>query len=681
MKLKRMTMALQYRPEIDGLRAIAVLPVILFHAGLGWFSGGYVGVDIFFVISGYLIGYIILQKQAEGKFSLLEFYENRARRILPALFVVILACLPMAWLWADTQQWDEFSHSLSWVSLFLSNHFFWEQSGYFADSAELKPLLHTWSLAIEEQYYLVYPLLVMMFYRWGLTRLTLLISALALASFVFCIWYGNLDIDGSFFLAPARVWELLIGALCAIIHINQAQRPTQRPGKQSLTSSQILSALGLALIVFSVFSFDSTTPFPSSWTLFPVIGAALIILYAEANTVTARLLSVRPMVAIGLISYSAYLWHQPLFAFARMRRIEDPSTLVMTALAILSLILAAITWRFIEQPFRKKNKHSSKTSGRKFTLQRNQVFAASGLGLMSLIAVGQLQASTHLMPTRLKQTQAIAKILEDIGQDRLEWIRFGSCDFFPTVNWYGKWDCKAGEGRDRDLKAVGIAIVGDSHANDKAMMLRQIGLSPYSYASSGCPLTPNTVNRYWNTDNQENIAKLTSACSDLQEFGKSEIAANDAITEIWLSNRFSKESLTAEAIANAIEYWSIPGKKLVFFSHRPEYPKMKRKLRRLAQGQVYPDIKPNLVLYNLSSKPRVKKLLQRYGAEFVDVKDLICGSDDCDYKTKDGKLLYTDGAHFSPDGARLAGGRLLEIIGCGGVSPEITAVNRARGAC
>jgi len=209
-------MSLTYRPEIDGLRAIAVLPVILFHAGLNFAQGGYVGVDVFFVISGYLIGYIILQKQSEGRFSLLSFYENRARRILPALFFVMFACIPMAWLIADSQQWQEFSNSLTWVSVFLSNHFFWSQSGYFAEAAEFKPLLHTWSLAIEEQYYLIFPLLIMLFYRFGMKVLTGIISMIALASLTFCIWFGFRDPAGNFFFMPSRMWELLAGALCAM---------------------------------------------------------------------------------------------------------------------------------------------------------------------------------------------------------------------------------------------------------------------------------------------------------------------------------------------------------------------------------------------------------------------------------------------------------------------------------
>jgi len=668
-------MSLSYRPEIDGLRALAVLPVILFHAGFSWFAGGFVGVDIFFVISGYLIGYIIFEKHAAGTFSLLEFYENRARRILPALFVVIFCCVPMAWLWADAAQWDEFSKSLTWVSLFVSNHFFWGESGYFAESAELKPLLHTWSLAIEEQYYLVFPLIVMAFFRFGLNRLAGLLITLTLLSFAFCLWFAGQDPDGSFFFAPARVWELLIGAICAIIHI-RAKGKTIGSGL-----ANGLSLLGVILILWSIVALNPATAFPSYWTLAPVIGTALIILFACKETLVAQALSVKPMVAIGLISYSAYLWHQPLFAFARMRSIADPKPELMMGLALLSLALAALAWRFVEQPFRKKRGSGLIRDGRKWLPKRSQIFAAAIAGLVSFAVLGQLQSRELVYPSRLEARSALADRLAEIDKGRLEWIRMGKCDFFPTVGWQGKWDCTAGKGEDAGLRPVGIAIVGDSHANDKAMMLRMIGLSPFSYASSGCPITPNYENEHWNSDNREQVNKLIEACFDLMEFGKSEIAANDDITEIWLSNRFSEGALTDEVLAKALEYWSIPGKKLVFFSHTPEFPRLRRRLRQLDNDQALPTYSPILKIYKLSKRPRIRRLLKKYNVSFVDVKTVMCGDQVCDYKSPNGKLLYTDGAHMSPEGARIAGERLLDLVGCGDLSPVISGINKELGGC
>lgn len=290
---------MKYRPEIDGLRAVAVLPVILFHAGLGLFAGGFVGVDVFFVISGYLITTILLTEIEEDRFSLWTFYERRARRILPALFVVLLACLPFAWVWMLPEQLEAFGKSLVAVMLFGSNILFWRETGYFAPAAEEKPLLHTWSLAVEEQYYLVVPLILMVGLRrfgrnptfWGLVILSLVSLAL-------CEIGRRSHPSAAFYLAPTRAWELLAGSLCAFIQ--------RHDGRQR--RSQVLSGLGLGLICASVLAFDGQTPFPSLYALVPVLGTVLIILFATADTLAGRILTLRGFVGIGLISYSAYLW-------------------------------------------------------------------------------------------------------------------------------------------------------------------------------------------------------------------------------------------------------------------------------------------------------------------------------------------------------------------------------------
>lgn len=207
---------MQYRPEVDGLRAIAVLPVILFHAGFSAFSGGFVGVDIFFVISGYLITTIIYQEMAQGRFSMWRFYERRARRILPALFAVSLACIPFAWLWMLPNEFKDFSQSLVGVATFTSNILFWRESGYFAGAAELKPLLHTWSLAVEEQFYILYPPLLLALYRFVPKLLFTIISLGALVSLGLAHWASSAHPSANFYLLPTRAWELGLGALAAI---------------------------------------------------------------------------------------------------------------------------------------------------------------------------------------------------------------------------------------------------------------------------------------------------------------------------------------------------------------------------------------------------------------------------------------------------------------------------------
>ncbi|KPC28452.1 Acyltransferase family protein [Pseudomonas syringae pv. cilantro] len=364
--------ALGYRPEIDGLRALAVLPVILFHSGLPLFSGGFVGVDIFFVISGYLITSIIIAEMANDRFSLINFYERRARRILPALFVVMLVCLPVAWATLDPPDLKYFAKSLVAVPTFSSNLLFWLESGYFDATAELKPLLHTWTLAVEEQYYLFFPLVLMLGWRMGRTRLVALLAIVAVASLMLAQLGARQDASDTFYLLHARAWELLAGSFIAFYF---ASRP--RNADTASPVAQAAAVLGVLLIVYGVIFFDSSTPFPGLNALVPVLGTTLIIVFANGKTWVGQLLSGRAPVFIGMLSYSAYLWHQPLFAFARQTSLREPHPAVMLALTVLALLLAWLSWRFVEQPFRKAGK-----------LDRQQVFTSAGLASALFIALG-----------------------------------------------------------------------------------------------------------------------------------------------------------------------------------------------------------------------------------------------------------------------------------------------------
>lgn len=360
---------MNYRKEIDGLRAVAVVPVVLFHAGLSIFSGGYVGVDVFFVISGYLITSIIIEELSEGRFSLLKFYERRARRILPALFVVMIACIPFAWAWMQAGEFRDFSQSLVAVSVFGSNVFFWLQTNYFGTAAETKPLLHTWSLAVEEQYYLIVPLFLMAVWNWKRPKVFGVLIFFTVASFLACLLGARFVPTANFYLAPFRAWELLVGSICAFFAFRKPQQ-----------SSEPLSLLGLAMLFYAIFAFDGDTPFPSTYALAPVVGTALIILFAAETTVVGKLLSMRGFVGIGLISYSMYLWHQPLFAFARIRSVFEPELWFLSLLAILSAILAYLSWRFVEQPFRK--------NGTLGNAKQSTVFATAFVGLLAFIGIG-----------------------------------------------------------------------------------------------------------------------------------------------------------------------------------------------------------------------------------------------------------------------------------------------------
>lgn len=448
---------MQHREEIDGLRALAVVPVMLFHAGFDRFAGGFVGVDVFFVISGYLITSIIMGEQAKGKFSLLTFYERRARRILPALFLVMLCCLPFAHLWMMPEQKLAFARSLVAVTGFVSNFLFWRESGYFGAAAEEKPLLHTWSLAVEEQYYLVFPLIIMLLWPLGRRWIVGLLIAAALVSLTIAEWASTYHPEANFFLAPSRFWELLAGGFCAL-YLQNRPAPLGDGARHDANIRQALAMIGLGMIFYAILVFDSATPFPSLWALLPVGGTALVVLFATHETWAGKLLSWRGFVGVGLISYSAYLWHQPLFAFARLRSVVAPTEVIYLGLGLLALALAYISWRYIEKPFRDKSKTS-----------RKQIFAFSIGGMVVFAATGsygayQLGFEENFIQN-LNRDQAYAYSLMQVANAEKPGAlvddgacQFGTSQMTPAFTQRIA-NCYAQHG-------PALVVIGDSHGRD-----------------------------------------------------------------------------------------------------------------------------------------------------------------------------------------------------------------------
>ena len=334
-----------YCPHIDGLRAVAVLLVLFFHYGLGA-TGGYTGVDVFFVISGFLITSIILRDLEGGSFTLANFWERRARRILPALAVVLGAVFLAAWFLFLPSDFMNLGESLFAQAVFLQNVVFWHGEGYFSALAETQPLLHTWSLAVEEQYYLIFPAALLLLSRWGGRRLFVpVLAATALISFALGVAGIRFFPSASFYFLPTRAWELLAGALVALAPVCDVGR----------WRSESLSAAALAGVIYAGFFFNSATPFPGWAALLPGGGTALFLFSNRCRpTWSARALSWKPIVFVGLISYSLYLWHWPLLVFFKYWSLGELSVSFSLGLLVLALGLAAFSWRFIEQPVRKK---------------------------------------------------------------------------------------------------------------------------------------------------------------------------------------------------------------------------------------------------------------------------------------------------------------------------------------
>jgi len=474
---------MKYRAEIDGLRAVAVVPVILFHAGFGAFAGGFIGVDVFFVISGFLITGLILPEIAERRFSIIDFYERRARRILPALVVVVLASLPLAWHLLTPPALRDFAQSLLGVATFASNIVFWRESGYFDTAAELKPLLHTWSLAVEEQYYIVFPLLLMAMRRMGRRAQLMTLAAISMGSLAWARWASWHWPDAAFFLLPFRFWELAAGAMLAVAMQHRGRLPAASP------AVQWGSLLGLLLVAGSMVLFTKGTPHPSLYTLIPVAGTVLIIGCAVPGTWVHALLASRGFVGIGLLSYSLYLWHQPMFVFARFA-LDAPGPGTMLLLTLLSVLLAFLSWKFVETPWRVRRRVS-----------RLQVGWASAAALCLLATVGVAGHQTRGFEALWMARQSP----DTVATYRIVQRQFDAQNGFQVASG-GQADgpCRfSAAGLRQDMvdrftacaaaHGPGYVVLGDSHAIDLFSALLGSTKKPFlvSVTIAGCrPHTP-----------------------------------------------------------------------------------------------------------------------------------------------------------------------------------------------
>lgn len=437
---------MQRRREIDGLRAIAVISVILYHTGLEAIGGGFIGVDIFFVISGFLITNIIVSEQETGRFSLLRFYERRARRILPALFCMMALSIPFACFLMTPLDLADFSKSLLATAAFISNIHFSFDRGYFNTALELKPLLHTWSLAVEEQFYLLFPLILMALAKLRRRHVMAILVCLAVASLLFAQWFAMRKEGIAFFILPTRAWELLAGAILALLIAgNSLPSGLQRYG-------EALGGVGVLLVLYAIVAFDRSVPAPGLLFLLPTLGTALIITFARTGTVMGSILQSSMLVGIGLISYSAYLWHWPLFAFARYVSPSEPGPGVFAILICVTFALAYLSWRYVEQPFRAGTFAS-----------RSVVFYGAGTGMAAALLIGLAGYLSGGFPQRfpadiiIEASQPICERKSLAEYPSLKACEFGDKASARSLILYGDSHAKALSNElDKSLKAANV---------------------------------------------------------------------------------------------------------------------------------------------------------------------------------------------------------------------------------
>lgn len=532
---------MNYRADIDGLRAVAVLSVILYHAGVA-LPGGYVGVDVFFVISGYLIAGVMLKDMRAGAFSLAHFWERRIRRILPALCVVVAASFVLGWFLLLPKTYELFGRSVIHLMLLRSNAYFCRMGDYFAAGVDEKPLLHTWSLSVEEQFYLLIPLLF-----WGAMRLRRqawlgpIVGVLAAVSFGYNVYGTTMWSQQAYYGLSTRAWEILAGMLTAMFVHERLQ--------VARSVRECAAVLGLAGVAVPCFLYDATTAFPGMAALAPVLGTVLLIVIGGSgggDTWVHRLLASRPAVGIGLISYSLYLWHWPLIVFVKHHSELLLSALGRGLLVALSVVLAFLTYRYVEHPFRRGD----------LLQTRPHLFAATACVFICLLSGGLVLRHSGGIVDRLPQR---AQLFARTGELNNSYARIHRAEDVPD-------NLSRAGAEDVEPK---LLVWGDSHAGVVMPVIHEMCLSAGVAARCAmCPMRP-PVMQHCTQTSPEALAEANAFGAAVVRYAKS--SEVDAVLLVGLWNAYFSHSQFADSLLRTIDELRAAGLKVYFLKDVPHY--------------------------------------------------------------------------------------------------------------
>lgn len=651
------THSIGYRTDIDGLRALAVVPVILFHAGFNTFSGGFIGVDVFFVISGYLITGVIWREIVQKEFALLVFYERRARRILPALFAMIAATMVAGWFLLTVAPLQSLANSTFTTVFSISNVYFWRQTGYFAGASELFPLLHTWSLGVEEQFYIFVPLLLLAVARFGRYAMIATLALIVVVSFSLCVWASYRYPSPNFFLIPTRAWELGIGGLLAVVKL-----PLPRAAVR-----HCVGVVGVSMILAAVFLFDKNTVFPGLSALLPCFGTVLLIWVgmsqprvadAPSQGLVTQFLATRPMVSIGLISYSLYLWHWPVFVYLRHLTARTDLEWQWSFFGILlSTVLAVVSWRFIEQPFR------NRTAMGQRTIAIFSIGGTLGLATIALIISFALKGAPFRIPEDARQ---IADAREDFNLSCMETNPFRE-DFSVS-------DCRIGSA----TLEPNFILMGDSHAAALrpaiAVWARQAGRSGYLQSFNSCPPVGGAT---FGTNKGTSYSKCDQHAREAFKFALSNpgidtivitaywegyLRRNDAVPQASTQGLFThphtdqsieaSQEIFFQGVADVVRMLRDADKKVVIVHDLPKLPTnipWSNSQKIMARQTLTTHFKFD---NEIGFYDRIEAMAVREGARSIRLSELICesGPDKC--RILMGNIsLYKDNNHLSKSGA------------------------------
>lgn len=618
---------MKYRAEIDGLRALAVVPVVFFHANHNWVPGGFIGVDVFFVISGYLITTIIHDDLTAGNFSIWNFYARRMRRIAPVLVAVMIAVMIGGSFVMIPSLFQDLLKAVTATAFFVSNMHFWRTVDYFATSAELNPLLHTWSLAVEEQFYIFFPLMMILFARKGrkcILGSIIVLFVVSLALSVGLSVTGRLA-EANFYLLPTRAWELAAGSLLALA----------RPKAVSSRTAGALALAGIALIVISLFAINRDMPFPGYFAMPPVLGAALIIRYADKGNLAGCLLSLPPFVWTGLLSYSIYMWHQPVLAFARQAYMVNTGGVLAAPLLIFILVLSYLSWRWIEIPFRLGKRH---WGSRKVVT----VSVASLAALSSTVVFASNEAIF-----RMRYPEDIRRIYSFLNYRETDDYRtqFRSGCFVSGQGTQGDFNYDACIVFQEDRR--NYLIVGDSHAAMLAVALseKNPNINLIQATSSGClPLLG---------------APGLEICTEMRNSVLGALIGDERLEGIIFAARWNARALDAfeATVALGVEN----GHTVSVVGPAPEYSidfpiAFGYASAAGAPGQTMRFFVPE----RQELDTRMRSALSASTARYFSLIDIICESGTCQRDTSSGDPMQFDYGHLTLSGAREVAGRLVD---------------------
>ncbi|MDP2537140.1 acyltransferase family protein [Alteromonas stellipolaris] len=625
-----------YRKDIDGLRALAVLGVVVFHLGDSPIPGGFSGVDIFFVISGFLITSILLRELKNEEFSFLEFYERRIYRLFPALFAVMASTLLVGYLLFMPDEFLELGQSIAATSVYLSNFFFFLKSDYFSGPSELKPLLHTWSLAVEEQFYIVFPLMLFLLRRCSIFLLGTVIGISCLLLLTTSQIAISDNASAIFYLAPFRFWELLTGSLIAIVlpRINNSQLKTSR---------NILSVIGFFLIICSFFMLNESVQFPGVTALPAVLGTGLLIFATQEGIVNRTLLSNSTIVWFGKISYSMYLWHWPLVVFYGYYVIRPVTFFEKVALFILTTLLAWLSWKYIENPFRRLPRTGK-------GLKRSIYLLPPALLSVMFIGLGVLIHLNHGFPDRFDENilAKYAVVKDDNG-------KAAGC-FMRQDKYYQEWEENKCIFTIPNTEKI-IMLWGDSHALHlfKGLSKRQNALHAnlLVYTSAGCSPFLNVEIR----ENPQCKENNQYALKVIEKYRINEVilAGNWAWAFKKKDDGFKFEELkqTVDALENlGIKVWVVNQLPLYSVSN-PQF------LAYRLDASEYD--KPNYYLKPYYGEAAASNISSILDTKVIDVFSLMCPAHGCTIY-RDNELMVVDEGHLSAAGSDLVSEFIIDSI-------------------